>query len=380
MIVLDERLRALRARSAEWAADLRSIALDLDRDPEVIRQHLDLPVIEHIGLFQYPRRFHPRPLVVDGHRFHGDSALEHVVCFEELAAGDIGALMAAPGAPMAGPLVALLGDDDQQEAFFGRLLAEHTWTFLALTEPGGGSATDRLATVIEDFALTGAKRYIGNATRSGIGVVFARSGPGPLGIRAVLVHGDDPGFSATVLPTVGLRAAQLSQIELRGVPLDRSRLLGEHMSAARRGTWSWVRVFNRIRPAVAAMALGIARAAYDYVRVNRQALSPTETDRLAVLGVRIDVVRQLVWRSAVAVDADPADGHLASAAKACATRLAEDVATAALGFFGPGARLDHPLLDKLARDALGTEFMEGTGNVQKLAVHHHLTRRRRDHG
>jgi alkylation response protein AidB-like acyl-CoA dehydrogenase len=288
--------------------------------------------------------------------------------------------MAAPGAPMAGPLVALLGDDDQQEAFFGRLLAEHTWTFLALTEPGGGSATDRLATTIEDLTLSGAKRYIGNATRSGIGVVFARSGPGPLGIRAVLVHGDDPGFSATALPTVGLRAALLSQVDLRGVPLDRSRLLGEHMSAARRGTWSWVRVFNRIRPAVAAMALGIARAAYDYVRTNRHALSPAERDRLAALGVRIDGVRQLVWRSAVAVDADPADGHLASAAKACATSLAEDTAAAALGFFGAGARLDHPLLDKLARDARGTEFMEGTGNVQKLAVYHHLARRRRDHG
>ena len=49
-----------------------------------------------------------------------------------------------------------------------------------------------------------------------------------------------------------------------------------------------------------------------------------------------------------------------------ASRLAEEATLEALGHFGPGARLEHPLLDKLARDARGVEFMEGTANIQKL--------------
>jgi alkylation response protein AidB-like acyl-CoA dehydrogenase len=36
--------------------------------------------------------------------------------------------------------------------------------------------------------------------------------------------------------------------------------------------------------------------------------------------------------------------------------------------FGPGARFEHPVLDKLARDARGVEFMEGTREIQKLGV------------
>lgn len=36
--------------------------------------------------------------------------------------------------------------------------------------------------------------------------------------------------------------------------------------------------------------------------------------------------------------------------------------------FGPGARWDHPLLDKWVRDARAFEFMEGTGNIQRLGV------------
>jgi len=60
-----------------------------------------------------------------------------------------------------------------------------------------------------------------------------------------------------------------------------------------------------------------------------------------------------------------------------AARLAEDVTVACLEYFGPGARLDHPLLGKLARDARGVEFMEGASNVQKLIVSQDLIRRGR---
>ncbi|WP_158883747.1 acyl-CoA dehydrogenase family protein [Amycolatopsis anabasis] len=384
MIELDDRLSALRARARAWSEDLRAIALDLDRDPATIERVLDLPAIEHIGLFQYPPRFQPGPLVLGGHRFHGDSAVEHVVFFEELARGDVGAMMAAPGAPMAGPLVALLGDEAQQESFFGRLRARPTWTFLALTEPATGSDPAAMETRLrpdgDRFLLTGAKRYVGNATRAGPGVVFARTGPGPLGLCAVLVEGGDPGFTATPLPTLGLRGAVLSAISLDSVELGPERLLGRHLSPARRGTWSWVRIFNRLRPAVAAMGLGIARAAHEYIGDHRRALSAAERTRFDELARRIDAVRQLTLHAAVAVDANPADGHLASAAKVRSAALAEEVTRAALDFFGAGARFDHPLLDKLARDARGVEFMEGAGNVQKLGVYHHLARGRTHHG
>ncbi|WP_410579402.1 acyl-CoA dehydrogenase family protein [Amycolatopsis sp. lyj-108] len=380
MTELDDRLLALRTHARGWAGDLRAVALRLEREPDRIVESLGLPAMDHVGLFQSPPRFRPAPLVVGSHRFTGDSLLEQVVLVEELACGDLGALMAAPGAPMAGPLVALLGDEQQQESFFGRLASRPTWTFFALTEPGGGSAATSLETRLrrdgDGYLLDGVKKYIGNACRAGVGVVFARSDPGPLGIRAVLVDAEDAGYSPVALPTLGLCAAGLSELTLRSVRLPSERLLGRQLSAVRRGMLGWTRTFDRLRPVVAAMGIGVARAAHDYVRAHRRVLRGDERTRWEELGLRIDAARRLVRHAAVTVDANPAQGHLASAAKVRSTRLAEDVTLAALGFFGPGARLDHPLLDKFARDARGVEFMEGSGDVQKLAVHHQLTRGR----
>jgi alkylation response protein AidB-like acyl-CoA dehydrogenase len=164
------------------------------------------------------------------------------------------------------------------------------------------------------------------------------------------------------------------------VPIPPERVLGQHLPLARRGTWGWLRTFNLLRPSLAAMAVGVARAAAEYVRAHRRTLTSAELGRIEAIDRRIDAVRQLTYRAAVAVDADPADGSLASAAKARAARLAEDVTLAALEFFGAGARFEHPLLGKLARDARGLEFMEGTGHVHRLLMSQHVIRERTDHG
>ena len=170
------------------------------------------------------------------------------------------------------------------------------------------------------------------------------------------------------MPTVGLRAARLSAISLDGVAVPHERILGQHLPASRRGMRAVVATFNQLRPGVAALAVGTAEAALNYVREHRQTLRPAERDDLDQFSGRINATRQLVHRAAAAVDADPADGLLASAAKAKAAQLAEQATLFALGFFGPGARLDHPGLDKLIRDARGLEFMEGTSTVQKVML------------
>ncbi|MFF4235188.1 acyl-CoA dehydrogenase family protein [Actinomadura geliboluensis] len=372
MIELDERTSAIRRRAREWARDLRPLALELDRDPEAIRRHLDVPIVSYLSRMPVPAEYNPDPIVVDGYRFYGTGTLERVVFAEEIAVGDAGVLLAAPGPVISGVLMESLGDDEQKEWFYSRILERPTWTFSALTEPDRGSDAGAMRTALAPdgaggYLLTGAKRYIGGAARADLGIVFARTRPGPLGVTAVLVETSAKGFRAEPLDTVGLRGLQIAAVDLDEVPVPAGRVLGRHLKPTQRGMWSAVQGLNRLRPGVAAFALGIARAAHEYVRDGRRALNAGERDRQDRIGRRITAVRQLVWRSAVAVDAgDRAAGYLASAAKARASRLAEDAALEALACFGPGARLEHPLLDKLARDARGVEFMEGTADIQKL--------------
>src|SRR5262249_34271401 len=156
-----------------------------------------------------------------------------------------------------------------------RLLARPTWTFFALTEPDRGSDATALTTrLVKDdslgLRLHGEKRFIGNGSRAQIGVVFARRNPGPLGIEAVLFQTDSEGFAARVLPTVGLRGAGISQLRFEGCKVDEADILGGDLNPSRRGLWGAIQTFNRMRSGVAAMALGVAQATYDYVRQQRR--------------------------------------------------------------------------------------------------------------
>jgi alkylation response protein AidB-like acyl-CoA dehydrogenase len=295
------------------------------------------------------------------------SALERAVVLEELGCADAAMMLASPGPSMSGVLIDLLADDKQKDWFYSQLLERPRWTFFALTEPDHGSDANSMRTgLTRDGVLNGAKRYVGNASRASVGVVFARTRPGPLGITAVLVDASSPGYSATPLPMLGLRGARIGEITLSDVEIPPDRVLGRHLSPAQRGMWACVQTFNRLRPGVAALALGIARAAHEYAVENRLTVRKEEQDGLDQLRRRIDGTRALIHLAAATVDARGSDGHLASAAKARACQLAEEATVEVCRLFGPGARLDHPLLDKLARDARGVEFMEGTRNIQKL--------------
>ncbi|MEU4076188.1 acyl-CoA dehydrogenase [Streptomyces venezuelae] len=372
MTHVDARLAVLRARLREWGEQLRPLALEIDRDPEAIRHHFDLPAVRHLATMGIPAAYGHEPEKIDGHRFYGDSALERAVVMEELACADVGTLVASPGPLLAGVAVGLFADEAQKKWFYGRMLSEPLWTCFALTEPDGGSDAAALRSTLTRTAdgalLSGEKRYVGNASRAQLGVVFARSGPGPLGISAVLVDTTDPGFRAAPLDMIGLRGARISSIAMDGVAVPEEHFLGRHLPATRRGVWAFVQTFNLLRPGVAAISVGIARAALDYVADHRGTLRAAERERLDDLVRRVDAARLLVHHAAAAVDARGTDGHLASAAKLRTARLAEDATLAACSFFGPGARLDHPLLDKLARDARAMEFLEGTANMQRLTL------------
>jgi alkylation response protein AidB-like acyl-CoA dehydrogenase len=213
------------------------------------------------------------------------------------------------------------------------------------------------------WLLRGAKRYIGNGARGGVGVVFARTGPSPLSIRAVLVDLPAPGWQGRRLDMIGLRGAYISELGFDGVPVSRDMLLGEHLPATRRGLWGAIKTFNQARLHVAAAAVGTALAMAEYVVEQRKDVPGGQ-----VALARARAGRELVYEAAARVDRDPERGYLSSAAKLGATRMAVEIGRWASGALGPAGLLEHPLLEKWGRDVCAFEFMEGTGNIQRLHV------------
>ncbi|TDD94823.1 acyl-CoA dehydrogenase family protein [Actinomadura rubrisoli] len=355
---LDDDLLKIRDTAREYAADLRERALAVDAAPLDLEPHLRSPGLGLVrDLLGEPRRVR-----------------RVTVALLELARGDAGMVLAAPGPALAGVVVGLLGGPAHARRLAEAVRDGRTWAFMAITEPDAGSDAARLQARLRadgdgGYLLSGCKRYIGNGARGGIGVVFARTGTSPLSIRAALVEAPSPGLSAVPLGAVGLRGAGISEMVFVDVPVPGDALLGGHLPATGRGLLGAVKAFNIVRVYVAAMAIGTAAAVHDVVLAEAGPSAALESAE-----ARIDAARRLVLRAAADVEADTGDGYRASVAKLAAVALARKVCDRLPELLGPGALLDHPLLEKWWRDAAALEFMEGTSHIQRLNVAHRRQR------
>lgn len=344
----------------------RSIAFIIEDNPNHIVQYLDHPSIGS--------------LVKD----RSSSCIERTQWLEMLAYGDAGVLLASPGPSLSGLIVRELGNPEQQEIFFNHVATHKARTFLAVTEPNYGSDANMMQTALEKdshdpdlFRLTGEKWLVGNGVCGSIGVVIARTSPGPLGITAVLLppvklleaaNNGKTHIARKLLPTVGLMGAQLSRLTFTDCPIEREYMLGRHLSVVHRGMLAVIKTFNRMRPCVGALALGLAQAILDYIQINRLRLNSYETDVFIRLSLSVDVARQLLHSAAIEVDKNPLSSAAVSLAKMQATYVAEMVARQAFIFFGKGAFFEHPWLAKWYRDCFAFEYMEGTTSIHKKNI------------
>jgi alkylation response protein AidB-like acyl-CoA dehydrogenase len=371
VIELDDRLRSAQGVCRELARDLRTRALAVDADPDAIEQHFDSPAFDYIRRSTIPAEYLDgggtgRP---DQNAGIGP-ALGNAVTMTELAQGDAAMVLACPSPALAGVFVELLGSPEQRDRFYGRVRDGRSWAFFAMTEPARGNDATALETRIErdgagGWLLSGAKRYIGNGARGSVGVVWGRTGPSVLSVRAALVEVPAAGWQASRLDMVGLRGAALSELSLDRVPVAADMLLGQHLPATRRGIWGAIRTFNNMRIQIASFAVGTALAIADYVGQEYKGARDLELTRS-----RVRAAREMLFQSAARLDADPDRGYLASVAKLGATREAVRTAHWAAAALGPAGLVEHPLLEKWGRDVCAFEFMDGTSNIQRLNVAH----------
>lgn len=363
---LTPALAELRELSRTLAADLRGIALAVDADPFDADRLRNSEALELLRLMSIPRAYRTGPVPACAEQFTA-SALGRVVANIELAGGDVGVMNACAAPSLAGLAVDALGDGSQQDLFYQDMAQRRSWTFFGMTEPEHGSDATAMQTRLDPdgdgYRLNGAKRYVANAERGAIGVVFARTGPTPLSIRAVLLRRPAPGFTAGALEMTGLRGACIGHMEFADTPVPREMVLGRHLPASRRGMWGAVRAFNVIRLQIGAQALGAAFAIRDYVCAQRPGWTGHE-----LMTARLDAARALLHDYARVLDEAPDDRLAPSLAKLYASELAVESTRWAETALGPGALLEHPLLEKWCRDVCAFEFMDGTSNILRLTV------------
>jgi acyl-CoA dehydrogenase len=316
------------------------------------------------------------------------SARRAVVLGEEAAYWDRGMATSLPGPSLGGPPVMMMGTPDQKRRFLGifERATEPRWAAFAMSEPGAGSDVAAIRTRArrdgDRWVIDGEKMFISNGARASWVVVWATIDPalGRAGHRAFVVERGTPGFRiARIDKKMGLAASETASLTFESCVVPGENLLGGE-DAGRDGFKGAMATFNVTRPIVAAMAIGIGRAAYDEARrVARERFTgasahrlPRARERLAAIRRKLDAGRMLAWHAAWLADQRRPNSAEASLAKAYCPPVALEAAALGIDILGEaGAASDH-LIEKLFRDVKVLDIVEGTGQIQRLVMARHL--------
>jgi len=310
-----------------------------------------------------------------------------VVASEEMAWGCAGVSLALGGSGLACSPVARMGTDEQK-AEFRRLLngvdeqGHVKVAAMALSEPATGSDISGLKTAAradgEYWIIRGSKQWITNGQSASVYVVWAQTEPsaGRAGVRGFIVPRGTPGLVPGKKETkLGIRASETAQVHFEDVRVHRDMMLGAGDSAG--GLADTKKMLDSTRPVVGSQAVGIARAAFEFLleRVRGSSLHGTPMAshqhimfELAEMDMEIMASRMLAHRAAWMADHHLDNVAEASMAKAHGARTAQWVTTRAMVLLGEEAlEPGHPV-EKWYRDAKIYDIFEGTGQIQRRII------------
>ena len=371
---LTEEQRLLQKTAREFAQrEMRPVALECDKKGEV-----PWDIIKKAHALGLDTAFIPEPYGGGGI----DSTLTHVIVMEELNWGCAGMATGLIGAGLAYLPIIHMGTEDQKKRFLTRFTGpEARLGALCLTEPDAGSDVANISTTAvkkgDEWVLNGVKRFITNGGIADLHVVFATidKSLGYFGIRAFVVEHGTPGLTmGKVEDKMGVRASHTAEVLLDDCRIPVDNVLGSDEGTAFYGA---MKTLESSRPLVAAGAVGIARAAYeyalDYSRKRKTFGKPIATRQaiafmLADMKTKIEAARLLTWRAAWMHDAGMPMNKEASYAKLFAADAAMEVTTDAVQILGGTGYMKDEPVEKWMRDAKVFQIWEGTSQVQRLVI------------
>ena len=313
-----------------------------------------------------------------------------VIGSEELAWGDPAVLLNIPGPGLAAPSIVASGTPEQKKRFledvFNVQSDEPRFGALAVTEPQAGSDVSNVQTTAvrdgDDWILNGSKVYCTNGARAEIVVVNATvdKSLGRQGQKFFVIEKGTPGFKiGKIEKKMGLTASETAEFTLEDCRVSMDHLLGGEAALEPKGSGfkGTMRAFDSSRPSVAAMALGIGRAAFEYARDWVAAELPMTTSfprrasieqKLGTMKRELGAARGLVWQAAWMADSKIPNSKEASMSKAYAPQAALRACIGAIQIMGPEGYSKEHLVEKWFRDIKVYDIFEGTGQIQRVVI------------
>jgi acyl-CoA dehydrogenase len=310
----------------------------------------------------------------------GLSALDTCIIEEELGWGCSGVATSMTCNGLALTPILVAGTDDQKKRFVAPFAEKLQYASFCLTEPGAGSDAGGIATTAkkegDSYILNGRKCFITNGSYATQYTVFASTdrSKGHKGLSAFIVPRSLPGVSVGKKEDkMGQRASDTADVLFEDVKVPAGNLLGKEGE----GFKVAMITLDYARPSVAALAVGVARAAFElamqYSKERVQFGVPIAMNQaihfmLADMAMDIEAARLLTYKGAWLLDEGKRNTKESSFAKAYAADLAMRVTTDAVQIYGGyGYMRDYPV-EKLMRDAKLLQIYEGTSQIQRMVI------------
>jgi acyl-CoA dehydrogenase len=306
-----------------------------------------------------------------------------VVGAEEMAWGDCGLMLSIPGSGLGNAALGAVGTDDQKDRFGKQYIA------MAITEPGCGSDSSAVRTTAEldkeknEWILNGEKIFVTAGQFCDSVVIWATldKSQGRAAIKSFLVEKGTPGMTVSKLEEkLGIRASDTAVIVLEDCRIPYDNILGTAEIQKEGGFKGVMKTFDNTRPLVAAMALGVSRAALDFTKEKLEEEGFTfpydcgqhqlNAIQKAVIDMEanLEAARLLTWRAASMLDTGERNSLEASMAKAKAGRAGTLVTQKCIELLGPLGYSQDWLAEKWMRDVKINDIYEGTGQIQILII------------
>ena len=327
-------------------------------------------------------------------RRRGSAGVLTAISAEEMCWGDAGIMLAMPSPGLGGAAVQASGTPEQKEKFMKRFTGDKpVWGAMAITEPEAGSDTASIKTTAvldgDEWVLNGEKIFVTGGKSAvvdsdGLVVVWATIDrkAGRAGIKPFVVEAGTPGMELTKLEDkLGIRCSDTASISFMDCRIPKDNILGSPEVVDKTKTEGFKKAmatFDSTRPAVAAMALGVGRAALDFLKdtlekegvelrygINPNRMTSLERD-IMQMESDLKAARLLTWRATWMLGVGERNDLQASMCKAKAGLAVSHITQKAVELMGPLGYSRELLLEKWMRDSKINDIFEGTGQIQLL--------------
>jgi len=309
----------------------------------------------------------------------GVGYLDGCLIEEELSWGCSGIQTSVGCNGLATAPVVLGASEELKKEYLGRLTEAPLLASFCLTEPDAGSDVSGMRTTAvrqgDKYVINGSKCFITNGGYANWYTVYAKTDKeaGHRGISAFIVPRDAGVVVDKKEDKMGQRASNTATITFNDVEIPADHLIGEE----NKGFKLAMMTLDRTRPGVAAMAVGIARAAFEFATEYSKervqfgvpiAMHQAIQFMIADMATEIEASRLLTWKSAVQLDNGERNTLLSSHAKRFSADTAMKVTTDAVQVYGGYGFIKEYPVEKLMRDAKIMQLYEGTAQIQRLVI------------